>query len=348
MPQLSLSRLFEHLRGRPGAAVVFLHGEEEYQREEAVQRILELFLDPATRDFNLDQLRGADAASETLASLIGTPPMMSEHRVVLVREAQGLSPKGREVIEAVLARPPGGIVLVLVASIPQGSKAKFYGVLKEKALATEFPPVSPLDLPGWLIERAASAHGLEIELAAARALAAAIGSQLGILAAELGKLADYVGDRKRVTVEDVEAVGGYVPRVDRWGWFDRIGGRDFPGALEEVPDLLDSGETAVGLVIGMGTHLLRLALLVAGGREGLDRQLKGNQRWLVNRLLPQAKKWSQAEIDTALVELLRTDRLLKTASLSDRQAIEELLLRLAGDSGSPVGLPHASGVVAHR
>jgi hypothetical protein len=34
------------------------------------------------------------------------------------------------------------------------------------------------------------------------------------------------------------------------------------------------------------------------------------------------------EVDAALGELLRTDRLLKSASLSDRQALEELLLRL--------------------
>ena len=34
------------------------------------------------------------------------------------------------------------------------------------------------------------------------------------------------------------------------------------------------------------------------------------------------------ELDDAMGELLRTDRLLKTASLSDRQAMEELLMRL--------------------
>jgi hypothetical protein len=33
-------------------------------------------------------------------------------------------------------------------------------------------------------------------------------------------------------------------------------------------------------------------------------------------------------VDQALMELLRTDRLLKSASLSDRQALEELLLRM--------------------
>ena len=46
-------------------------------------------------------------------------------------------------------------------------------------------------------------------------------------------------------------------------------------------------------------------------------------------MLPQARLWSGEEIDAALTDLLRTDRLLKSTSLTDRQAMEELLLRLA-------------------
>jgi|SRR5690606_2206040 len=84
----------------------------------------------------------------------------------------------------------------------------------------------------------------------------------------------------------------------------------------------------VGLVIGMGGHLLKVGIAVAGGREGLERALRPNQRWLAQRLLPQARRWTAAEMDAAMAELLRTDRLLKSASLTDRQAMEELLLRL--------------------
>jgi DNA polymerase III delta subunit len=51
---------------------------------------------------------------------------------------------------------------------------------------------------------------------------------------------------------------------------------------------------------------------------------------MARRIVPQARKWTLPEVDQALGELLRADRLLKSASLSDRQAIEELLLRLWG------------------
>ncbi len=329
MPRLSLDALERKLAQPPDQGVIFLHGEEHYLRDDAARRVVDQLVDPATRDFNFDQIDGDGASPEGLASLLATPPMMAQRRVVLLRDAQSLTPKARGVVEEAVRSPTPGVVLILTATVPARSKAAFYDVLQKEALSVAFPALDPMDLPGWLMERAESAHGVRIELDAARALAGAIGAELGVLATELQKAADFIGEREVITLEDVRAIGGYIPRVDRWGWFDAVGERRFDRALAELPELLDSGETGVGLVIGISSHLLRLGLLVGGGREGFDRNVPPRQRWLVNRLQPQAARWTMEGIDEAISELLRADRLLKSASLTDRQAIEELLLRLA-------------------
>ncbi len=338
MPGMSLSALLRRLGEQPDSAVVFLHGAEAYQRERAVQSIIEIFLDPATRDFNFDQLRGSDATPEGLGSLLATPPMMARHRVVLVRDAQGLSPKAREVVESAVARPPEGTVFVVVATIPGGSSAKFYTTLKSAALSVEFPAVHADDLPGWLIEHAREEHGVEIELDAARAWSSAIGSELGVLSVEVEKAVAYIGTRKQITRDDVKAIGGYIPRVDRWGWIALIGERRYVEALNQLPELLDSGESGVTLISAIGSHLLRLGILVEGGTDALDRHLPPNQRWLIRKLPPQARKWTRARIDRAVSDLLRADRLRKTNSaLTDRQVMEELLLRLAAEEKASDG-----------
>lgn len=326
---MTYEALVRALERKPPGGCFFFCGEEEYLREAATGRTVAAHLDPATRDFNLDQLRGSDVGPEELASLLATPPLMAERRVVVIRDAQGLSPKAREVVEQVVASPPSDLVLVLSAV---GSKAKFYSTLKNTTTAVEFPAVDALDAPGWLIERAGFAHGLMLDPEAARAMVAAMGTGLGTLTAELDKLAAFVQDRTDVALADVRAVCGSIPRFDRWAWFDLVGERRWEEARRQLPILLDSGETGVGLVIGMTMQLLRIALACAGGQGALERELKSNQRWLARRIAPQARKWTLAEADTALSELLRTDRLLKSASLSDRQAVEELLLRLAAIS----------------
>src|SRR5690606_17104216 len=159
-----------------------------------------------------DQLRGADLEPETLASIANTPPMMAEWRVLIVREAQALAAnaRGRAAIESLIERPIPGLALVFVATLPDRTKAAIYEKLKKHATSIAFPPLGSNDMPGWLIERA-QRHGVELETRAARALAAT-GSDLGVLTQEIAKLSDYVGDRKRITIEDVAQIVGSVPR----------------------------------------------------------------------------------------------------------------------------------------
>ncbi|MFL5542177.1 MAG: DNA polymerase III subunit delta [Longimicrobiaceae bacterium] len=328
MPQITYDQLQRTLRDRVAGGAFFFHGDEEFFREEAVGRVAAAYVDEATRDFNFDQLRGADVDADALASVLATPPMMAEHRVVVIRDAQGLSPRARDVVEAAAKAPEPGLVLVLSAAIPSGSKAKFYDELKKRAVSVEFAPLAAEDAPGWLMEEARSAHGVEMDADAARTLVSAMGVELGMLVSELNKLVAYAGDRKRITLDDVKAVGGSIPRQDRWAWFDLVADRRFKEALDALPVMLEQGENGVGLVIGMGGVLLKLGIAVAGGQRALEAELKPFQRWMARRIVPQARKWTLPEVDAALAELLRADRLLKSASLSDRQAMEELLLRL--------------------
>lgn len=329
MPATSPDALVRSLESGKRGGVFFLYGEEEYLKEEAVSAIVEAHLESSVRDFNFDQLHGTEVAPETLASIAATPPMMAEYRVVIVREAQGLaaSAKTRAVLEDLLQRPVPGLVLVLVATVPANAKAQIYEKLKKQATSIAFPLLNLADIPGWLVARARD-RGFDLEIDAARALAGAIGPELGILVQELEKLYGYVQQRTRITVEDVRSAVGGIPRQNRWEWFDMLGDRKFSEARNALPILLDNGETGVGLIIGIGTHFLRLAILVSGGEPALESVLPAHQRWLAGRLMRQAKKWRQHELDHALEDLLRADRLLKSTTLGDNAILEELILRL--------------------
>src|SRR5690606_14224021 len=269
MPSTSPDQLRRALDKGSRGGVYFLFGEEEFLKEEAAAEITAAHLDPATRDFNYDQLRGTDVDPETLASIANTPPMMAEWRVVVVREVQALATnaRGRTAVESLLEQPIPGLALILIATLPERTKAAFYERLKKETVAVEFPQLASGDLPGWLIDRAGS-HGVELATNAARALAAT-GHELGVLVQEIRKLVDYIGERRRITLEDVTAVVGSVPRQNRWDWFDMVGDARFREARAALTPLFDANETGVGLVIGLGTHFLRLGIAAAGGERAL-------------------------------------------------------------------------------
>ncbi|HEX6589733.1 MAG TPA: DNA polymerase III subunit delta [Longimicrobiales bacterium] len=311
-----------------GGGIYYLYGDEEQQKEEAAQAIVDAHLDPATRDFNYDQLDGRTLEPETLASVLQTPPMMADWRVVVVRDAHELAKaaRTRDVIEALLDAPPPGLALLLLATVPAKSTAKFYKRLASEAKAMEFAPLSENDLPGWILERATE-DGHAIEPDAARALAAAIGSNLGAITQELIKLRELAAGAT-ITVAHVEQAVGRIARVNRWAWFDAVADADFRRARAELPDLLESGENGVGLVIGIATQLLRIQVAVTGGKEALEAALPPHQKWLSRRVMGQTRRWPAGPLQAALRDLLRADRLLKSAGLDDRLVIDELLLRM--------------------
>jgi DNA polymerase III subunit delta len=315
---------FSQARG----GVFYLHGEDLFRKDEAVREIVAAHLDPATKDFNFDPLRGTEVDPETLASVIATPPMMAEWRVVVVREMEGLasSKKAREILMGVAKAPPPGLALVLSCTVPQGSKAKLYRELAKLAQSVEFRAFSEADVPGWILARAREVHGIAIEVDAAQALAAAIGTNLGILVRELEKLTDFVGERKKITVADVEAAGTRLPAQDRWRWLDLVADRELERALSTLGTLMAQGENGVGLVIALTTQCLRLGIAAGEGRAALESALPPHQKWLAKRAVQQAKKWSLAEIDMALEGLLRVDRMLKSSPHSDEHFLEEWLL----------------------
>jgi DNA polymerase-3 subunit delta len=328
MPLTSPDALARSLAGGKLGGVFFLFGEEEYLKEELATSLVSAHLDPATRDFNYDQIRGADTTPEALASIIATPPMMAEWRVVVVREAQALatSPKTRAVIEDVLERTPPGLALILVATLPDKAKAQIYERLKKQAVAVAFPLLGSADVPGWLMARA-KADGYELQAKAAQAMGSAMGAELGVLLQELKKLYEFTSDRKKITLEDVTQVVGSVPRQNRWEWFDMMGERRFQEARAALPILLDAGETGVGLIIGVGSHFIRLGILASGGEKALESALPAHQKWLASRLARQARKWKTAELESAIEDLLRADRLLKSSNLGDLPVLEEFILR---------------------
>ncbi|MCH2465614.1 MAG: DNA polymerase III subunit delta [Gemmatimonadetes bacterium] len=326
MTLLQLPPVFAKVRG----GVFYLYGEDAFRKEEVVSALIDAHLDSATRDFNHDQLRGTETDVETLASVLATPPMMARWRVVVVREVEGFASgkKARETILEVVNNPPPGLALILSCTVPQGSRAKFYRDLSSAAHSVEFRAFTGADLPGWLIHRAEEAYSVEIEVEAARALSAAIGTNLGVLDRELEKLTDFVGDRSLITIGDVEAVGTKLPSQDRWRWFDLVGERRFQEALTGLDVLIGQGESGVGLVIGLATHLLRLGVASTEGLQSLEAALPPHQKWLAKSAMAQGKKWPSGELDAALEGLLRADRLLKASPHSDQHFVEEWLLGL--------------------
>lgn len=323
--------LDEILEGGALEGAFFFHGDASALRDEAAERLADGAVDPSTRDFNLDRFRGDEVEAEELASALSTPPMMADRRVVVLTDAQELRGKTRTVVEEAATDPPSGLTLIVTARVPDGSKASLYRVLRSEARTLEWSAPAEAELPGWLMQHASARHGYRLEPSAAQALAAAVGTDLDVLGAELGKLAS-AAEGDAVGVETVRRLVPTVREVDRWEWLDRVASREYDRALRELPRLLaESSESAVGLLVGMVDQHLYLGVALEGGRQAvadaLTRSGKRYLKWKARIYARQSRAWSGGELRRALRLMRRADGHAKSG-LGDRRVLEELLLEL--------------------
>jgi len=343
MTALTESAFRKSLKNGAFERVYYFYGDDDFLKARAVDALVQRATEPAIRAFNLDARAGADLDPDAVDSLLGTPPMMADRRVVVVRDVGALRKGARAVLDRYLAHPAPDLVLVLVAT--GGERARVDRTLADRAAALEFPPLSGERVAKWIVHEATTTHGVAISAEAVALLHQAVGNDLPALSSELDKLVSFTagGD-----VDDgaVAAVVG-VRRGETLGdLLDRVGARDAAAAMALLPHILEQPKTsAVSIVMALTTQTLALAWgLARPGRADYFAFLKSAGGVYVGRPWGDAasawaaggRHWTRPAIDRALAALLAADIALKESRVStDLQLLSTLVLSLcAPDEGA--------------
>ncbi|HZS12867.1 MAG TPA: DNA polymerase III subunit delta [Nitrospirales bacterium] len=323
--------------GAPDRAYL-LFGDNDFLKEERIRAIVPALTDAATRDFNVDFLRGAEADAGTLSQVLDALPLLAARRVVVVRDFPSLRKDARAVLERYLDNPSSGTVLVMVA--PAGWKAE--AALISRTTAVELNALSERDTLAWIADRVGQA-GARIEPAAAARLYRAVGSDLALLDGELRKLQDFANGTT-ITPAHVEAITGITGAKSAADVIDLVCARDGRGAAGLIPVVLRQPKTsAVSLVLSLAAHLLGIAVVLQ------ERDRRASPRHIANtvytmmgsaRSAPIGRPWSEAvgtmtrtadrwdfvSLDRALGLLADADSALKNTSVSTEEPLLVTLL----------------------
>ena len=195
--------LVKALKARQFSPVYLLMGEEPYYIDKISDYIANHVMAPEMRDFNQSVVFGADVTAVQVADLCREYPMMSEYRVVVVKEAQNL--KGWEPIERYLDNPVKSTILVICHKNGSIDKRKKI-VGKAAAAGVVFESAKPKDweLPAF-IENYLKARKATVEPKASQMIADHVGADLARLSSELDKvLISLPENDRRVTPDIVE------------------------------------------------------------------------------------------------------------------------------------------------
>src|ERR1700689_2621684 len=353
-------RFFSELESRKLKPAYVLVGDEAFFRKRCRDALLEHLVAPDTRDFGLFEFDLAESSLNEVLDRARTPSLMAPFQVFFVRGVKTLFGRSSNsndekigAIEAYCKNPNPDALLVFVAdhiSIPADARRMEmtdrdrYQKIREDlgpfCGIVELSRVEEGEAVRWIGEYCVT-QNVKIDADAARELVDALGGDMMMVSNELEKLILYVGEKKRVTLGDVETMVLAAKQRSLYELTDAISAKDRVRALEMLDAILTTGEgdeAAIG-------HLYMLAktfrqLLVILERNVRDQRMLWAALWKGFRVPPfaaddiirQARRYkSKRELTRAIRLVAKTDLALRSNPPTKRFVLEKLILDLTAE-----------------
>lgn len=203
MKETTYEEIVRNLKNRVYAPVYFLMGEEDYYIDRISDYILDTVLTETEKEFNQTVLFGTDTDMAAIINAARRYPMMSEHQVVVVKEAQGL--RNLDDLTYYLQKPL--LSTILVFCYKHGSldrRKKIVAEIEKHGVLFESKKLKDSQLPGF-ISSYLKRKKIEIEPKVSEMMAEFIGADLNRMAGELEKLVITLpSGQRRITPEQIE------------------------------------------------------------------------------------------------------------------------------------------------
>lgn len=338
-----------------------LVGDEVFFRDRCRAALLQHLVPPELRDFSLHDLDLAETPIAEVLDLARTPSLMSPFQVFFIRGVKALYGRGSHAvefaaIEAYSRNPNPDAVLILVAdhiSIPADARRiemqdkeryeRIRETLGEYCAVIELARVEEGDGIRWVVEHAAK-EGVRVDADAARELVDALGADMTLISNELEKLILYVGQKKRITIGDVEIMVLAAKQRSLYELTDAISSKDRVRALAVLDALMSSEEgeeTAIGHIYMLARTFRQMLVILE--KNVRDSRAIWQALWQGFRVPPfaaediicQARRYkSRRNLTRALRLLARADLALRSNAPSKRLVLEKLVMDLCADAVS--------------
>jgi DNA polymerase-3 subunit delta len=308
----------------------YFWGPEKWLIDEAVKRIEEKALVPATRDFNREILEAGETSAESILASLQAFPVRSPRRLVIIRQADQ-SWKGNPQPFLDYFQNPNPQTCAVFIGERADLRTKFFEALEKKGIVVPFYPPFEKELSRW-IHTQSEALGFSLTEDAVTLLVERVGANLREIQVELQKLALGKASGKRVEEKEVRALTEDTRSESPFEFPLAVGRLTAREPLRLLHKILQQGESPV-LLFSLLVRQLRLVRRARNLRtEGLGKkEIEGKLR-----IHPRNADsfWRQAEaLSSPLLEslwkgTLKADQRLKGSRADKKLLLEEYLLDL--------------------
>ena len=328
-PQEDIRALNEVISTANFKNVHLLCGTEDYLRLQFKDKLVKAMGgEPGSMSF--DKFVGKETVPEQIIDLAETMPFFTDHRVILL-ENTGWFKSGCEAMAKYIEDGVCDSTYMVFCEKEVDKKTKIYKTIASVGMVSSFDVQNESTLGAWLVSNSKKL-GTPMSGAEAAYMVNMVGSDMVSLASELDKLSAYCLDRQRITRDDIDAVCHRKLEDKIFEMCDDIALRRSNRAFSLYYDLLGNKEEPIKILSLITRHY---DMLMKIKDMELDRKpdsmigpAVGKPDWSIKGYRAQTSHYTLDKLKELLKKCVTTDENIKTGRMTDKVAVEMLIVEL--------------------
>lgn len=333
--EITCDDILKELRAKQYRPVYYLMGEEPYYIDLIADYITDNILTETEKEFNLTVVYGADVDMATVINAAKRYPMMSEHQVVVVKEAQNI--RNMEELSYYLQKPLLSTILVICHKHGVlDRRKKLAAEIEKTGVLFESKKVKDAQLPAFITSYM-KRKGIDVEPKATAMLADFVGADLSRLTGELEKLIITLPKgHTRVTPEQIEKNIGISKDYNNFELRSALIEKDVLKANKIIKYFEENPKTnpiqmTLSLLFGFFSNLMLAYYAPEKSEQGIANMLGLRTPWQAKDYLAAMRRYNGVKTMQIIGEIRYADAKSKgvgNPSLSDGDILRELVFKI--------------------
>ena len=333
--EITCDDILKELRAKQYRPVYYLMGEEPYYIDLIADYITDNILTETEKEFNLTVVYGADVDIATVINAAKRYPMMSEHQVVVVKEAQNI--RNMEELSYYLQKPLLSTILVICHKHGVlDRRKKLAAEIEKTGVLFESKKVKDAQLPAFITSYM-KRKGIDVEPKATAMLADFVGPDLSRLTGELEKLIITLPKgHTRVTPEQIEKNIGISKDYNNFELRNALVEKDVLKANKIIKYFEENPKTnpiqmTLSLLFGFFSNLMLAYYAPEKSEQGIANMLGLRTPWQAKDYLAAMRRYNGVKTMQIIGEIRYADAKSKgvgNSSLNDGALLRELVFKI--------------------
>lgn len=316
-----------------------VYGDETFLIDEDLIKFKKQFVPEGMDSFACEVISDKNQTDiNYLVNAIQTLPSFSPSRLVVIKDFPYLNKKSleggeEEIFLEALQNIPEGVVVLFVTYGNVDKRKRLTKAISKIGLLREHKPFATWEqdkLFSWL-KSLVEKNGMQVTREALTMLTEISGVSLRALSNELEKIMTYLGDRKKIEVDDIKLLTSPGELIS-FELNDAVNNKEINRILNLINRMIKDGTSPI-LILGMLVAQVRLLLLLKEGfSQGENAQsMAATMRkspYYIKKLSSGAQRYSFDELQNFYYGLQEADLKMKTGKLDQKLALELVVSNL--------------------